>query len=129
MMVKSHSHPDPPVRKAPRALEDPPAVSYLVTAIASSRKEPEICGPDSFLRAGVPGPQIVLVPLPFVLQTNATVQKVTGEDCTGSYANLAFIVKKHGYSILFDESFVSVFQFSDVLQKPISTYKAYLKYS
>lgn len=85
-------------------------VSYLVTAIANAAKEREMCGPQSLLCAGVPGLQIGFVPLPVALQMNAAVQKGSWRDCAWSRVNPLSRVRRLGCMVLFDESFVSVFQ-------------------
>lgn len=44
-----------------------------------------MCGPDSFLSIGVPGPQAVLVLWPVLSKADASVEKGGWRDCAQSY--------------------------------------------
>ena len=73
MILSHNNHPEPPVRKAFQATEDPPESLLLSYCNCFFHKELEICGP-----------QMASVPLPVVLGMKAAAQKGTEGDVCGA---------------------------------------------
>lgn len=85
MIIESVTTWSPLLRAASRAPEDLPASLLFSYCDCCFSEDLAIYGPDSFLSIGVPGPQAILVLLPVLLRTDASVEKAGWRDCAQSY--------------------------------------------